>query len=100
MCASFESFCGKHVSNIDQLTDYKPTATARSCEHFIKFNHAFTIFFYNGEYATKLVSVATRVVAPSSVNAGSAFHLGAEAAARLTGSKYADVKLRRNDKVV
>ena len=102
-CASLESFCGTHVSTTDQHTDFRPTASARDGEHFIKFSSYLSThspFSYTGEYATKLVNIATGVVAPSSANADSAYTLGEEAAARLTGTSYVDVKLRRNDKVV
>ena len=102
LCASLESFCGTHVSTTDQHTDLRPTATARDGEHFIKFSSYLSThspFSYTGEYATKLVNIATGVVAPSSANADCAYPLGEEATARLTGTNYVDVKLRRNDKV-
>ena len=62
LCASLESFCGTHVSTTDQHTDLRPTATARDGEHFIKFSSYLSThspFSYTGEYATKLVNIAT-----------------------------------------
>ena len=42
----------------------------------------------------------TGVVAPKCSNADCAAELGIEAAARLTGQNYSDVKLKRNDRVI
>ena len=53
-------------------------------------------FAYIGEYSSRLVSIATGVVAPTSANADCAIALGEE----MTGMNYADAKLWRNDKVM
>ena len=57
-------------------------------------------FAYIGEYSSRLVSIATGVVAPTSANADCAIALGEEIATRMTGMNYADAKLWRNDKVM
>lgn len=56
MCAPFESFRDTRISNTDQRTGLKPTATATDGEHFIKFKSRLSThspFFPNGEYAKR-----------------------------------------------
>lgn len=44
--------------------------------------------------------IATGIVAPVSANPDRAFELGGTAAKNITGQNYADVKLKRNDRVI
>ena len=45
------------------------------------------------------MSVATGIVASESVNCDRAVEIGSKAASEMTGKKFTDVSLRRNDKV-
>lgn len=74
----------------------------RGGEHF-KFNSdlsTYSIFSYNGEYATKMVGIYTCVVTRSDVNTDRKFHPSEEATARLTVTYNADAKFRKNNKLL
>ena len=102
VCETLENFCGVHTHTSDQHKDMRTTATARDGQHFLMFKDFMSQhspFAYIGVNHNRLVSITTGAVAPQQANADSAFEVGNDAAARLTGLNYADATLRRNDKV-
>lgn len=103
VCESLEDFCGIHSQTSDQHTDLRASTTARDGHHYIAFRNWFddhSPFSYAGAHRDSLVSVSTGIVAPKSANADRAFELGREAAERIVGENYADVKLKRKDRVI
>ena len=55
---------------------------------------------YTGDHKDKLVCIATGIVALLLANPDRAFQLGKTAANTLSGQNYADVKLKRSDRVI
>ena len=96
ICDSLELFYDVHSGTSDQHTDLRATAIARDSRDAVTFCNYFTShppFAYGGPHCDNLVNIATEVVAPKCSNADHTVELGIEAAARLTGQNYSDVKL-------
>lgn len=100
VCDSFESFCGVHSQTSDQQADLWATTTSRDGRDSVIFCNYFTShapFAYGGHYYDSLVNTATGTVISKCSSANCAVELGIETAAHLTGQKYSNVKLERND---
>ena len=80
--------------------DLRPSSKARDRNHydiFLQWIKVHSPFSYGAH--DSLVNVASGVVASRSVNADQAVTIGTMAALTMTGKTYADVKLKRNDRV-
>ena len=98
ICESLEVFSGVHSNTTDQHKDLRPgpTSTARNGIHYTRFKDYLaqhSPFIYKGEYMDRLVCIST------GINADGAIELGELTANKFTGKNYADVKLKRNDKL-
>lgn len=103
ICESLEVFSGVHSNTNDQHKDLRPTSITRDCLHYSRFNDYISQHSpldYIAEHKDRLVCIATGIVAPVSANPDRAFELGGTAAKNITGQNYADVKLKRNDRVI
>ncbi|KAG0714018.1 hypothetical protein GWK47_001709 [Chionoecetes opilio] len=89
-----------HSHTSDQHVDLRASSTARDAkdyETFLNWLKVHSPFSYGDHDA--LVCVASGVVAGKCVNADQAFDIGVKAASVMTGETYADVKLKRKDRV-
>ena len=103
ICDSLELFSGVYSSTTDQHRDIRPSSKARDGLDYLKFKEYLTQhspFAYKDEHKDKLVCISSGIVAPSKANADKAFEVGEEAARQMTGNNYAEVKLKRNDRVI
>ena len=103
ICESLEDFTGIHSSSTDQHQDLRPSPVARDRLHFVKFKNFISEhspFNYKAEHKDSLVCISNGFVAPKSANPDHAFELGEIAANSITGKNYADVKLKRKDRVI
>ena len=102
ICGSLESLSGVNTGTTDQHKDIRPSSRASDGLHFKRFKDSLSQhspFIYKGEYKDRLMCISTGFIAPPPANAEMAIELGEAAAEQLTGKTYADVKLKRNDKV-
>lgn len=103
VCSSLEEFCDvKSITN-EQHVDMRKTSCKRDTSYidiFLTFLRSHSPFAYAGEHQLSLVCIATGVVAAATANADQAKELGECAAMSIVNQNYADVKLKRNDKVV
>ena len=100
ICDALEQFTGVHTGTSEQHKDLRQSSQARDIKDrgiFEGWLHAHPPFA--GYEADRLVSVATGIVASESVNCDRAVEIGSKAASDMTGKKFTDVSLRRNDKV-
>ena len=103
VCEVVEDFCGMYSQTSDQHTDMRACTTKCDGQHYILFRNWFdehSPFSYTGEHHDILVSISTGIVAPSSANADCAFELVRESAQHLVDQNYADVELKRSNRVI
>lgn len=100
ICDALECFTAVHSHTSDQHVDLRASSTARDGKHYETFLNWLKVHspFSYGEHDA-LVCVASGVVAGKCVNADQAFDIGVKAASVMTGETYADVKLKRKDRV-
>jgi len=101
ICKSLEEFCGVHTQTSDQHFDLRASTSVRDgkdFERYLNWLKSHSPFCF--ETVDGLVSIATGVVAASSANADVAYATGQSAAIAITGNNYADVKIKRKDRVV
>ena len=100
---SLEMFYCVYSNTNDQHKDLRPSSITRDCLHYSRFSDYIahhSPLDCTGGHKDKLVCIATGIVAPLSANPDSAFQLGETAANTLSGQNYADVKLKRSDRVI
>ena len=103
ICESLEMFSGVYSNTNDQHKDLRLSSITRDCLHYSRFSDYIahhSPLDYTGDHKDKLVCIATGIVAPLSANPDRAFQLGEAAANTLSGQNYADVKLKRSDRVI
>lgn len=100
ICNSLEVFAGVHTQTTDQHHDLRPSSTAQDAKDYSTFLNWLQLHSPLS-YASHdtLVSISTGLVADKSANADQAYEVGKAAAAAMTGCNYADVKLKRRDRV-
>ena len=100
LCNALENFAAVHSGTSEQHRELRPSSEARDntdLNHFVQWLEAHPPF--TPLQPDLLVSIATGIVADSSVNCDSAIQVGETAMKRMTGKTYAEVKLHRKDKV-
>ena len=102
LCNALEKFCDIETQSSDQHIDMRPTSAKRDREHMLKFKgyiSQHSPFAYDGPNSDKLVCISNGVVGHPSANADKAFEIGEQSAIAISGCSFADVKLKRNDKI-
>ena len=101
ICDALESFTGVHSNTSDQHVDLHASSTARDRKDYETFLHWLEVHspFSYGEHHTSLICVSSGVIAGKGVNADQSVALGIKAASAVTGQTYANMKLKRNDRV-
>ena len=99
-CDALERFTGVHTGTSEQHKDMRPSTKSRDNKDrdiFVGWLNAHPPFA--GYKADRLVSLSTGVVADVSANCDNAIAIGQKAASEMSGKKFTNVTLRRNDKV-
>ena len=100
ICDALEQFTGIHTGTSEQHKDLRQSSITRDNKDlhiFIGWLQAHPPFAgYNPD---RLVSVATGIVADTSVNCDSAVDVGCKAASEMSGKKFTNIILHRSDKV-
>ncbi|XP_014681447.1 PREDICTED: uncharacterized protein LOC106821245 [Priapulus caudatus] len=99
-CDALEKFTGVHTCTSDQHKDMLQSTQSRDNKHrcvFLGWLEAHPPFA--GYAPDQLVSLSTGVVADTSVDCDNAVEIGEKAASEMSGKRFTDITLRRNDKV-
>ena len=100
ICNALEQFTGVHSGTSEQHKDLRKSTQSRDIKDrgvFVEWLQAHPPFA--GYEVSSLVSLATGIVADASVNCDNAVEIGEKAASEMSGKKFTNITLRRNDKV-
>lgn len=100
LCERLESFCRVRREASEQHVELRSSTQARDQRHFDRFYEWFeTHPPFEQRNPDMLVSLSTGVVADSTINCDKAWEIGFASMVAMHGNNFADVKLKRKDKV-
>ena len=100
ICNSLEHFCGVHTQTSDQHKDLRASSAAQDAKDYGTFLNWLQLpSRLSCTENDGLVSKSSGVVADKATNADKAYDIGKAAAVAMTGHSYANVKLKRKDRV-
>ena len=100
VCDALEKFTSVHTSASEQHKDLRSPTQAKYNKDFIVFKEWLQVHQQFAGYQPHcLVSIATGVVANTSVNCDDAVKIGLAVASKIAGKSFTDITLHRKDKV-
>ena len=100
VCDALEKFTGVHSATSEQHKDLRSSTQAKDSKDYDVFMQWLEIHPpFAGYQPDRLVSIATGVIADTSVNCESVVQIGLAAASKITGEKFSEIKLHHTDKV-
>lgn len=99
ICSSLEEFSGVYFSSVEQHVDLLPSRQRRDQEDRKKL-YVWFIDHHPFPKTDKLLSLSTGIVGGTQINCHQAEEVGRQLVAKTLRNNFADVKLRRKDKVL
>ena len=100
LCNSLEDFTDAHLETSDQHKELRPCRQTKDNQDVNSFIQWFTAHPpFESRPANMLVSLTTGVIADESVNCDDALSVGIRSQKDMTGQNFAEIKLRRKNRV-